>query len=121
MLPHLLSVPELVYPAMLAIGPRRALLYAGAASLCVTLFSYLLWQLPIHAWFREPMERSPKCPGCHSRDVRPSFCESAIDRFRKRLGLLPFRCRGCTQRFVSRCSVELHAKLFDQVDFGLYL
>jgi hypothetical protein len=88
--------------SIFALSPKRAIVYAAAAFLAFSFVWYLLWLLPIHAWFRKPIQLSGECPNCGSKDVRPSHVNSVIDRNRKRLGLLPFRCRGCTRRFISR-------------------
>ena len=101
-------------------SPKRMLFCVFALALVFCFFSFLLWRLPVQAWFREPIERSGKCPGCGSTDVRPSFFESGIDRVRKRLGLVAFRCRGCTHRFISRCSEDVRGKLFSDVEEGVY-
>lgn len=78
--------------------------YSGAAFVTCAIVSYLLWLLPIHAWFRKPIEVSGACPHCGSKDFRNSRIHSQMDRFRQKIGLLPFRCRGCTRRFISRSS-----------------
>jgi hypothetical protein len=74
--------------------------------MALSLVWYLLWLLPIDAWFRKPIEGAAECPLCGSKDFRYSHVHTPLDRFRKRLGLLPFRCRGCMRRFVSRSSGE---------------
>jgi hypothetical protein len=98
---HLHSMPTGLF-LVSALSPRRALAYAAAAAIAFALVSYLLWLLPIHAWFRKPIDSAAKCPCCGSKDFRISYSKSPLDRFRKRLGLHPYRCRGCTRRFISR-------------------
>lgn len=63
-----------------------------------------LWMLPVQAWFRKSIEAAPECPHCGSKDIRISHVYGPIDRLRVKLGLAPFRCRGCTRRFFSRSS-----------------
>jgi hypothetical protein len=102
-----------------ALSPKRTIAYAMAAFLAFSFVWYILWRLPIVAFFRKPVEVSGKCPLCGSRDVRPSRLYSVIDHFRKKLGLLPFRCRGCTQRFFSRSSRDAESAIPSQVEAGL--
>jgi hypothetical protein len=102
---HLLqNLPAADITLLLDLSPKRAMAYGGAAFVAFAAVWYLLWLLPIHAWFRKPFEASAQCPHCGSSDVRNSHIHSQMDRLRQRLGLLPFRCRGCTRRFISRSS-----------------
>ncbi len=101
-----------------ALTPIRAITYGAVAFVTFTIVWYLLWLLPIHAWFRKPMELSPECPLCGSKNFRPSHVHNSVDRFRKKLGLLPFRCRGCTQRFISRSSRNSRHDLPTEVELG---
>src|SRR5690348_3550724 len=39
------------------------------------------------------------CPRCGRNDVRPSARRSVVDRILAGLGLKPFRCRACRNRF----------------------
>jgi hypothetical protein len=95
----------------LALSPKRAVAYAGAAFIAFSFVWYLFWLLPVHAWFRQPIELSGVCPNCGSRDFRSSHTTSPIDRIRKKLGLHPYRCRGCTKRFISRSTGDGQAGL----------
>ena len=44
-------------------------------------------------------EQVTRCPKCFARDVRPSrrggFLDSLMEKFRR----IPYRCRGCQNRF----------------------
>jgi hypothetical protein len=113
-------LPLLARWSMVTQSPRRLLVCSLAAAMLVWILSYLLWRLPLQALFRAPIERSAKCPHCGSSDVRPSFVASRIDMIRRKIGLVPFRCRGCANRFVSRCREGLRGELFEEVDPGLY-
>jgi len=84
----------------------RAIAYVLAALLLFAGFWLVLWLLPIQAWFRKRIEENAECPHCGSKDIRNSHIQGVIDRWRKKIGLLPFRCRGCTQRFYSRSSSD---------------
>jgi hypothetical protein len=101
-----------------ALSPKRMAAYAVAAFLAFSFFWYVLWSLPISAWFRKPLEPGSQCPMCGSRDVRPSRVNNFIDRFRVKLGLFPFRCRGCTKRFVARSSDEIFDGMMSQLEIG---
>jgi hypothetical protein len=79
-----------------------ALAYTGAVVLGVVFLVCFLWILAIFAWFRKPIELSASCPLCGSKDFRPSRDLTTIGLIRRKLGVFPFRCRGCTRRFVSR-------------------
>jgi len=106
------------FPAILSISPKSAFAYAIVAFIAFSIFWYLLWLLPIQAWFRKPIHQSSECPNCGSRDFRPAHVNSAMDRMRKRLGLLPFRCRGCTRRFFSRSTGEVTTGLTSGVELS---
>src|SRR5690349_4980632 len=108
-LPQLIPATQL--SALFVLSPTRAFAYATVAFFLFAVLWYMLWLLPIHAWFRKPIQLSAKCPLCGSKDFRPSHLHSAIDRVRSRLGLLPFRCRGCTKRFVSRATLDARSGL----------
>jgi hypothetical protein len=99
-----------LFTLMLVTEPS-ILAYAGGAVFAVLLLGYLVWSLPIHAWLRKPIEVEAKCPHCGSRDFRPSYVQSRIDGLRKKMGLIPFRCRGCAKRFISRCSRDMSSEL----------
>jgi hypothetical protein len=96
---------------LFTLNPKRAMVYAGAAFIAFAFVWYLLWLLPIHAWFRKPIEQADECPHCGSKDFRNSHIHTSMDRFRKKLGLMPFRCRGCTRRFISRSSGNARGEL----------
>jgi hypothetical protein len=108
-------LPATFLLSLIALDESQTFVYSAVTFLALALFCYLLWLLPLDALFRRPIESSSECPKCGSKDFRPSRVASQLDRFRKRLGLLPFRCRGCTRRFVSRSSGEEHASLPSQV------
>ena len=114
----LLSLSAANNLSFFALNPIRVMTYGGAAFLVFSILWYLLWLLPIHAWFRKPIELSALCPNCGSKDVRSSHVCSGMDRFRKKLGLLPFRCRGCTRRFISRSSGAMPPGLSSQTEAG---
>ena len=86
------------------LSPKRTVALAAAVFLVFACIWYVLWTLPFFALFRKPIERSGKCPLCGSRDFRISYANSSLDGIRRKLGLLPFRCRGCTKRFIRRSS-----------------
>jgi hypothetical protein len=96
-----------------ALSPHRMLAYAAAGVIAFSLVCYLLCLLPIHAWFRKSINSKAECPYCGSRDFRISHSESTLDRFRKKLGLQPFRCRGCMRRFISRSAGLVHSGVAD--------
>jgi hypothetical protein len=98
--------------------PGLAIAYAAVAFIVLAIFLYMLWLLPIQAWFRKPIEVSAECPHCGSKDFRPSYISNAMDRLRKRIGLHPFRCRACTRRFVSRSSGPANEGLASEVETG---
>jgi hypothetical protein len=105
MSPQWLELPaSSVAPALLLISDKRTIAYAGGVVFLIVFFCYCLWILAVFAWFRKPIEVSGTCPHCGSKDLRPSYDLSAMDRIRKKLGIFPFRCRGCTRRFFSRSS-----------------
>jgi hypothetical protein len=95
------SNSTVLWSALLSISTKRLLVYAGAAVLLVFAFFYCLWALAIDARFRKPIELTTACPACGSKDFRPSY-EVALDPVRKKLGIYPFRCRGCAKRFFRR-------------------
>jgi DNA-directed RNA polymerase subunit RPC12/RpoP len=41
----------------------------------------------------------PRCPVCGWMDVRRSMPEGFLDRVVRIVGLVPYRCRSCGQRF----------------------
>jgi len=86
----------------LLITTKRAIAYAGAAVLAGVSFCGLLWLIPIFVWFQKPIYRTSSCPRCGSKDFRPSLVATSVDRIRVFFGIYPFRCRGCTRRFVGR-------------------
>lgn len=46
-----------------------------------------------------PSEKGPRCPMCGWTDVRRSMPHGFLDRIVRMVGLLPYRCRSCGQRF----------------------
>jgi len=44
-------------------------------------------------------EKGPRCPMCGWMDVRRSMPRGFLDRFVRIVGLVPYRCRSCGQRF----------------------
>ena len=98
------------------LSPKRAAVYAGAVLVVLAFISMLLWRLPIYAYFRKPIESDHQCPHCGSRDIRASHLSTAMDSVRRRVGLQPFRCRGCTRRFISRSKAETHSRLGSEAE-----
>jgi predicted RNA-binding Zn-ribbon protein involved in translation (DUF1610 family) len=43
--------------------------------------------------------KGPRCPECGWMDVRRSMPKGFLDRLVRIVGLVPFRCRSCGQRF----------------------
>lgn len=105
--------PEVMFAVL---SPGRAMAYAGAILITFSLLWLMLWRLPILAYFRKPVDLSHECPMCGSKDVRPSHITTITDRFRRHLGLQPFRCRGCTKRFISRSSALTHHHLSPEAE-----
>ena len=81
---------------------KQTIAYVLVALVCSTAVGILLWRVPIEALFRKPIELAGECPHCGSKDIRNSRVQSDLDRLRGKIGLLPFRCRGCTRRFFRR-------------------
>ena len=52
-------------------------------------------------------EKSPRCPDCGWTDIRRSMPHGVIDRLVRIVGLVPYRCRSCGQRFY-RPQHEVH-------------
>jgi hypothetical protein len=100
----MLSQFLLPVPALLVISDKRAMEYTAAALLLIAGCWCFFSALALFAWFRKPIESAAGCPKCGSKDFRPSHDISPLDRIRKRIGIFPFRCRGCTKRFFSRSS-----------------
>ena len=98
------SLPAASVFAAVAPSPLRAIAFVLAGLLALAVFWVVLWMLPIQAWFRKRIEENAQCPHCGSKDIRNSHNQGVIDPWRKRIGLHPFRCRGCAQRFYSRSS-----------------
>lgn len=44
-------------------------------------------------------EKGPRCPACGWMDVRRSMPKGFLDGLVRILGLVPYRCRSCGQRF----------------------
>lgn len=44
-------------------------------------------------------EKGPRCPLCGWTDVRRSMPKGFLDRVVRIVGLVPYRCRSCGQRF----------------------
>jgi hypothetical protein len=44
-------------------------------------------------------EKGPRCPVCGWTDVRRSMPKSLMDGLVRIVGLVPYRCRSCGQRF----------------------
>jgi hypothetical protein len=82
-------------------SPQKLLLYAGGVVFLIAVLVYCLWTLAVYARFIKPIELSAACPACGSKDFRPSY-EVSLDRIGKKLGIFPYRCRGCTKRFFRR-------------------
>lgn len=43
--------------------------------------------------------KGPRCPVCGWVDVRRSMPKGVLDRLLRMVGLVPYRCRSCGQRF----------------------
>ena len=43
--------------------------------------------------------KGPRCPVCGWMDVRRSMPRGVLDRVVRIVGLVPYRCRSCGQRF----------------------
>jgi DNA-directed RNA polymerase subunit RPC12/RpoP len=44
-------------------------------------------------------DKSLRCPNCGWTDVRRSMPHSFFDRLARIVGLVPYRCRSCGERF----------------------
>lgn len=44
-------------------------------------------------------DKAPRCPDCGWTDIRRSMPHGVIDRLVRIVGLVPYRCRSCGQRF----------------------
>ena len=44
-------------------------------------------------------EKGPRCPECGWMDVRRSMPKGPLDFLVRMVGLVPYRCRSCGQRF----------------------
>jgi predicted RNA-binding Zn-ribbon protein involved in translation (DUF1610 family) len=44
-------------------------------------------------------DKSPRCPNCGWLDVRRSQPHSFFDYLLRLIGLVPYRCRSCGERF----------------------
>ena len=99
-----------------ALSPKRVAAYAVAVLMVLAFVSMLLWRLPIYAYFRKSIESNHQCPHCGSRDIRASHLSTLMDSVRKRVGLQPFRCRGCTRRFISRSTAATHSRLGSEAE-----
>lgn len=44
-------------------------------------------------------DKGPRCPVCGWTDVRRSMPHGILDRVVRIVGLVPYRCRSCGQRF----------------------
>jgi hypothetical protein len=107
-----------LFSRLFSLSPKGAVAVAGLAFVVFVTCWGLLWTLPIQAWFRKSIDESPECPACGSKDIRHSHINSGADRFRKKLGLHPFRCRGCTRRFFSRSSHHAAHGLTSPAEIG---
>jgi hypothetical protein len=76
--------------------------YVAVAFLYAALFWAVTWLIPVYVWFQKPINRSSVCPRCGSKDFRRSYIFGVVDRIRVFFGIHPFRCRGCTHRFLGR-------------------
>ena len=47
----------------------------------------------------EAGDKSLRCPSCGWTDVRRSMPHSFFDRLVRLIGLVPYRCRSCGERF----------------------
>jgi DNA-directed RNA polymerase subunit RPC12/RpoP len=43
--------------------------------------------------------KAPRCPVCGWTDVRRSMAKGFLDGLVRMVGLVPYRCRSCGQRF----------------------
>jgi hypothetical protein len=48
---------------------------------------------------RQPVAKSPRCRVCGCTDVRRSMPHGFVDRLMSLVGLVPYRCRICGQRY----------------------
>lgn len=53
-------------------------------------------------WIQTRSGREARCIRCGSRDVRPSWTVSLIDRIYMVFSCSPYRCRSCRARFYRR-------------------
>lgn len=44
-------------------------------------------------------EKAPRCPNCGWTDVRRSMPHGFVDHLVRIVGLVPYRCRSCGERF----------------------
>lgn len=51
--------------------------------------------------------KAPRCPVCGWTDVRRSMPKGFLDGLVRVVGLIPYRCRSCGQRFYRRMEAEL--------------
>jgi hypothetical protein len=49
--------------------------------------------------WQTPARRSQRCPSCGWADVRRSIAHNAQDYLLSVVGLVPYRCRTCSERF----------------------
>lgn len=56
-------------------------------------------------------DKNPRCPNCGWTDVRRSMLHGFVDYLVRIVGLVPYRCRSCGERFYrSQRSVHEPAK-----------
>lgn len=89
----------MIFPCLFLL-PTLALAAGALAMLAVVGLFLLFGVLQLHILFRTPTD-PVACPNCGSRDIRKSRAMGQVDLLRKRIGLNPFRCRGCFSRFLS--------------------
>jgi DNA-directed RNA polymerase subunit RPC12/RpoP len=47
----------------------------------------------------DDISRGPRCPNCGWTDVRRSMSHGFLDQLIRMIGLVPYRCRSCGERF----------------------